>query len=214
MPAECVPVLSFTFSHQDELRERLRQPDAYGGLICTSPRAVRALREALAEEEIAATAWLGKKAYAVGPKTASALRALGFVPEGEESGSAAGLASVIASKNLLLFLCGNRRRDTLPDAMTEAGTPFEELVVYETHTRTDVTLPERREGDWLAFFSPSGLNAIEAAPNVDPFRYRRAAIGSTTAGALEEKGWHADAVATSPTPAALVAAIQEAEHSS
>lgn len=210
MEATCVPVLAFTFPHQEALRERLQRPAAYDGLICTSPRAVRALREAFAEPVVDAGAWQAKTAYAVGPRTAEGLRDLGFEPVGEESGSAAALASVIANKKLL-FLCGNRRRDTLPDALNEAGIPFEELVVYETHTRTDITLPEGRKGDWLAFFSPSGIEAIRAASGVDPSLYRKAAIGPTTAAALEKQGWPAEAVAASPTPAALVQAIQHEE---
>ncbi len=209
MEATCVPVLAFAFPHQEALRARLRRPEDYEGLICTSPRAVRALEEALAEGGVDAGAWRAKTAYAVGPKTAAALRALGFAPEGEESGSAEALAAVIANKKQL-FLCGNRRRDTLPDALGEAGIPFDELVVYETRTRMDVALPEGREGDWLVFFSPSGVEAIESAPGADPSRYRKAAIGATTAAALEEHGWTAEAVADAPTPSALVRAIRRA----
>lgn len=205
--AVCVPVLAFTFPHQDALCTRLQRPMAYDGLICTSPRAVRALREGLAGAGVDAAAWHAKMVYAVGPRTAAALRDLGFAPEGEESGNAATLASVIANKKLL-FLCGNRRRDTLPDALAAAGISFEELVVYETHTRDDVALPAFREGDWLAFFSPSGTEAVEATPHVDPSRYRKAAIGPTTGRALVDRGWKVEVVADAPTPGALVRAVR------
>lgn len=210
LAAECVPVLSFSFPRQGALRERMERPKDYGGLICTSPRAVRALRDVLSKAAVEAGTWTKKAVYAVGPRTAGALRVLGFEPVGEESGGAGALSSVIASSKTLLFLCGNRRRDTLPDALTDARIPFEELVVYETHTRSDLALPAGAPGDWLAFFSPSGIEAIERAPRVDPRIYRRAAIGPTTAAALDDHGWPPEATAATPTPASLVEAVRHA----
>jgi uroporphyrinogen-III synthase len=156
------------------------------------------------------TAWSSKHAYAVGPKTADALRKLGFAPTGEETGNAAALASVIAKKKLpYLFLCGNRRRHVLPNALREAGTPFEELVVYETHPRSGIDLPAAEPGDWLVFFSPSGIEAVMRHADAPARRYRLAAIGPTTAEGLRARERTVEAVAERPSPGGLVAALQE-----
>lgn len=206
--AVCIPVLSFRFPHQEALRERLAQPERYSGLIVTSPRAVRAMAE-VGLEGPGQTAWSGKRAYAVGPKTADALRELGFVPTGEEAGSAAALASVIAKKKTpYLFLCGNRRRDELPSALQKAGTPFEELVVYETHLRSGIDFPTAEPDDWLVFFSPSGIEAVTRHAGAPARHYRLAAIGPTTAEALRARERTVEAVAERPSPEGLVAALQ------
>lgn len=208
--AECVPVLAFRFPRQEILRDRLARPGQYAGLIATSPRAARAVEQA-GFNASAAAEWASKPAYAVGPKTAEALRGVGLAPRGEEAGSAAALASVIASKKTpYLFLCGNRRRDTLPIALQEVGTAYEELVAYETYLRTEIDLPEAHSGDWLVFFSPSGIEAVAEQSTEAASGYRWAAIGPTTGAALREHGWSPDAVAAAPTPESLVAAIQAA----
>jgi uroporphyrinogen-III synthase len=211
--AMCVPVLAFRFPNQEALRTRLAGSNQYAGLIVTSPRAVHALEKAHLSEGIQAD-WMGKSAYAVGPKTASALRALGFDPAGEEAGHADALGSVIAKKeNPYLFLCGNRRRDTLPDVLRDARTPFEELVVYETVLRTDLDVPPAQPGDWLAFFSPSGIEAVMQYGVTAEADFRIAAIGPTTAHALRDRGWTVHAVADTPSPEALGTAIRDASNS-
>ncbi len=205
--ALCLPVLVFRFHNQHALRGRLARPDWYAGVIVTSPRAVRAVEQTGLTGENR-EAWIVKSAYAVGPKTASELRTLGFVPDGEQSGDAKSLASVIThQKRPYLFLCGNRRRDVLPDALRDAGTPFEELTVYETAFRTTVDLPHAQAGDWLVFFSPSGVEVITQYAADVVSGYRLAAIGTTTARALRERGWEPEAVAERPSPGGLTAAI-------
>lgn len=211
--AECRPVLRFTYPADEALRDRLRTPDAYDGLVATSPRAVRALRRVFDASGALHTAWEGRTAYAVGPKTAERLRALSFEVRGEEAGDAGALAAMIAEEapeRPLLFLSGSRRRDTLPDGLERAGVAFDEQVVYETHTRTDLDLPEEATGAWLAFFSPSGLEAVQHADAEALRRFRCAAIGSTTASALRKEGLTVDAVADEPTPDALVQAVVRA----
>ncbi|NBB75309.1 MAG: uroporphyrinogen-III synthase [Bacteroidetes bacterium] len=208
--ARCVPVLTFRFPRQAALRDRLARPSRYAGLIATSPRAVRAIEQAGPDEPFWAH-WTSKPAYAVGPKTAAALRALGVAPQGEDTGRAAALASMIAkTEKPYLFLCGNRRRDTLPAALQEAGTPYEELIVYETHPRAAIDLPDPDSGDWIVFFSPSGIEALAAASAEAVPAYRVAAIGPTTAAALRDHGWPPEAVAEAPAPSSLVAALQAA----
>lgn len=212
--AICEPVLAFAFPNQPTLQDRLEEKERYAGLIATSPRVAEALDRAFGDRKDLARSWRDAPAYAVGPKTAERLWTVGLDPQGAEAGDAAALAEWIvddAPRAPLLFLCGNRRRDTLPDRLQAAGVPFEEVIVYETHTRDTLNLPPPRGTTWLAFFSPSGLEAVQQAPSVDPERYRIAAIGPTTKGTLEEAGLSVEAVATEPSPEGLVAAITAAE---
>lgn len=206
-----VPVLTFTFVHEDVLRETLCASEAYGGLVLTSPRAVEALRRVGSER---LTPWRETPAYVVGPKTADAAAALGLAPAGQDSGSAEALADVIVRhppEKPLLFLSGNRRRDVLPERLAAADVPFEELVVYETHPVDSLDVSRHPAPDWLVAFSPSGLDAVRDADDLDRAQIRIAAIGPTTAEACRAAGWTVAAVADVPTPEALVRAMAGAE---
>lgn len=214
LQAVCEPVLTFAFPNQAPLRGRLEREGEYEALVATSPRAATALERLFADREGLAESWEGRRAYAVGPKTAERLRAVGLEPRGHSAGDAEALAAYIvddAPPARLLFLSGNRRRDTLPDGLRNEDVPFDELVVYETRTRTALTLPATNETPWLVFFSPSGLEAVEHAESVDLAEYRIAAIGPTTGGALEDAGHSVEAVAAEPSPDGLVSAITAAE---
>lgn len=211
--AACVPVLRFAFPRQDALQARLRASTLYAGLVVTSPRAVRALGAALEGRSSLRASWTEKSAYAVGPKTARELQDAGFTPRGEEAGSADALVAHLASEwegGRLLFLSGNRRRDTLPDGLRQHGIPFDEQEVYETNVETDLALPPPDDnGTWLAFFSPSGLKAVTAS-GIAVGAYRLAAIGPTTAAALRAAGHSVGATAPTPGPEPLADAIAKA----
>lgn len=204
-----IPVLEFSFVNKDALRYVLAEPDVYGALLITSPRAVEALAQVFPYIE-QPDLWRSKKTYVVGPGTAAGMRALGFHPEGEDTGSAEVLAPVIEHQDKpILFLCGNRSRDVLPKRLQAAGIPYVSLCVYETHLRTDLDFTQVESPDWLVFFSPSGVEAVQHASGIDWERTRKAAIGLTTAQALEEAGWPPEAVAEQPTPESLAQAIRE-----
>jgi uroporphyrinogen-III synthase len=213
LSAVCEPVLTFRFPAQAELTRHLAATTQYAHLVATSPRAVQTVRDAFASDASLHRAWEGRTAFAVGPKTGSALRDLGLEVQGEASGSANALVDVMASASLrgrVLFVSGSRRRDVLPEGLRERGIPFDEVVVYETHVRSNLTLPPPSPQRWLVFFSPSGLEAVRHADGVDASAYRLAAIGPTTAGALESAGLEVEAVAPTPGPEPLVAALKRA----
>ena len=217
LQAVCEPVLAFSFPNQQALTDALEQHDRYGALIVTSPRAATALERAFDQHQNLRAVWENTIAYAVGPKTAGRLQKIGLQPRGEEAGNAEALSARIveeAPNTHLLFLCGNRRRDTLPDRLREDAVAFEELVVYETRLRRDLSLPaatQSSQSTWLVFFSPSGLEAVEDVKSVSLSEYRIASIGPTTAGTLVEAGYDVEAVAEEPSPEALVTAIKNAE---
>ncbi len=207
-----IPVLAFEFVHAEDLREALEHPRRYDGLIFTSPRAVEAVASAISWLPTENILWHSKLVFAVGPKTASELRQIGFEPIAAESGSADMLATQIAAREFrrpLLFLCGSRRRDELPDKLRRTGIDFEELCVYESRPRARLDLPSHPDPDWVAFFSPSGVQAVIEDGRLDLHSMRIAAIGETTANALAD--FPLQAVARAPTPEALAQAIAAAD---
>lgn len=211
----CQPVLAFDQVNTAQLREKMVHPDHYAGLILTSPRAVEALEQVLGRlPERRASSWHHKSAFAVGPRTAETLQALGFSPKGQQSGSGRKLAAYINQHTFeapLLFLCGSRRREELPALLKNGGTAYEELCVYKTRLRTDVDVTRPSVPEWLVFFSPSGVNALQRSGGEALHeRVRIAAIGPTTASAAREAGWSVDAVADRPAPDALCQAVQTA----
>ena len=206
--AASVPVLDFEFVHRDRLAERVAKPEDYGGLLVTSPRGADALRG------LDLTGWWDKPAFVVGPRTAEHARSLGFDAVGEEAGHAVALADLIVAEppeRPLLFLCSDRRRDVLPDRLRAAGIAFDECVVYRT--LGDASALEAHLAappDWVAFFSPSGVEAALELDGISWNSLSAAAIGATTAEALRAAGLHPAAVASAPTPEALAAAVTSA----
>lgn len=202
-----LPVLSVAWLNIEQLQAALAHPEAYSGLIFTSARAV----EAVCRLKTLPDAWRQRPVYVVGPRTAAAIRKIGWSPQGEEAGVGDKLARLILQAprptQPLLFLCGTRRRNELPVLLREAGWPLEELVVYDTRPLVPVLPAE--PPDWVVFFSPSGLEAIRQLPFFWK-QTRVAAIGPTTAAALQQEGIQVDAVAWAPTPEGLLAAMQNA----
>jgi len=209
--AVCRPVLAFEFPYQNALTEQLQAPGSVGALVVTSPRAAAAVERIFRISPDLASTWADRPVFVVGPKTAASVRALGLRPVGEEAGRAANLVDRIRDAWVketvqapLLFLSGNRRKDTLPEGLEAAGIPFSEQVVYRTRTRSSIQIPPSAR--WLVFFSPSGVEAVRNA-EIRPGDYRTAAIGPTTATALRDVGVRPEALAEAPTPEALVAAV-------
>ncbi|MFO8233691.1 MAG: uroporphyrinogen-III synthase [Longimonas sp.] len=206
---QCTPVLAFDIDPPPTLDVLLARPARYDALLCTSPRAVRALEQVLPSTHPNHARWADKPAYVVGPRTAQAVAEWGGTPVGADAGGAAALADQIVADapGPLLFVSGNRRRDTLPNALVSAGQMFDEVESYRTRTRSTLNLPPPPA--WLVFFSPSGTEAVQAS-GYDLASYPCAAIGPTTATALREQGAAVRAVADAPTPEALATAVQEA----
>ena len=208
--AICKPVLRFEFLSPPPLHTLLARPDDYAGLLITSPRAVKALHRCLdSASHLSPTTWLAKPTYVVGPRTATVMHDMGGTPVGAGTGNAEALSEKIKTDapGKLLFLSGNRRRDTLPRALVQNQQPYDEVVVYRTHTRTHIDLPDPPA--CLAFFSPSGLEAVHAS-GYDLSRYQCAAIGPTTAQALHDQGLSVDAIADTPTPQGMLQAVEQA----
>lgn len=232
----CQPVLTSQVRGLEEL-SLLLETKEFSGLICTSQRAVKAwsliLRAGMSGNK---TTWSQKPHFVVGPSTADALLAIdsAHIPEphnvsGQHTGHADALARLIEAQHQhqhghpLLYLTGDKRRDTLPTLLSEAGIPFVESCIYETSTDPAFSstfsthLDTLRQSDaniWIALFSPSGANAAVLALRAHTDftdlwpRIRFATLGPTTASHLQNQlKVPPHAVAAHPTPEELSQAV-------
>lgn len=231
LEATLIPVLSFEFVFLRELSEKLSHHEQYGGIIFTSPRAVEAVQRCIKEnitknwQNSLKQHWSSKSVYVVGKATASLVKDLGLVPQGEDCSNAEKLAIYLCNQESstslpLLFPCGQLKREVLPNILRENSVPLECLTVYQTSQH-----PQLQEGlvDYFSeqgmpasvtFFSPSGvkfcLPAIQKLSGNIFNQIKFAAIGPTTADAMKAEGLHVSCTAEKPTPQDLAAGLKKA----
>ncbi len=207
-----IPVLSFQTESYDRVKKLLGTPDRIGAIALTSPRAASVLMETFELYPDLKRTWQAKQAYVVGEGTADILQCSGLELVGAESGRAALLAErIIASAPALpvLFFKGNLSRDTLPKALADAGVACRQQVVYWTMYRKNLSLSGYDTPDWVAFYSPSGFEAVRPYWPKAWEAVRIAAIGPTTSRAISEANWTVSAEASAPEPASLLQAIDQ-----
>jgi uroporphyrinogen-III synthase len=151
----------------------------HDNLIFTSQNAVLSILEHPKCDELRS-----KYVFSVGMKTKDLLTENGFNVIAY-TGYAADLAEIISliyGKESFTFLCGNLRRDALPDTLKENGITFNEIEVYETNITSKKITPKL---DGILFFSPSGVESYLQQNTIkDETCF---CIGETTAEALENK---------------------------
>lgn len=97
--------------------------------------------------------------------------------------SAALAALIINQKEkAVLFCCGDRRLDVLPELLTAAGIRVTEQVVYRTILTPQ---PIKQQYDGILFFSPSAAESFFSVNNITATT-RLFAIGNTTGTALKQ----------------------------
>ncbi|XP_067908853.1 uroporphyrinogen-III synthase isoform X2 [Heterodontus francisci] len=203
LQATLIPVLSFEFISLQDLSKKLSHPEAYGGLIFTSPRAVDAVKLCLGEKAIGEEwnnnslkeQWNEKSVYVVGRSTANLVKEIGLAAQGEDSGNAEKLAEHICISVLLESITVYQTsqhpcfQQALNDYFSEQGIP-----------------------ESITFFSPSGvkfcLKTIKklAGDYIDKIKFT--AIGPTTAEAMATEGLTVSCTAEKPTPQDLAASIR------
>lgn len=155
--------------------------------------------------------------------------------EGGTAVNAANLAPIILNApprhegyGPYLVLIGDKTLPLLSNALSGAGRRLNRVQVYETTCAVSLpsSLGEVHEG-WVAFFSPSSAvcvlpllegkaqlpwdASVVAKPRGTGPRIKIAAIGRTTEGYLREQGLRVEAVAETPDPEGLLAAIKAAD---
>lgn len=219
-----VPTLEFRFKFLDKLREKLLTPDAFSGIVFTSPRSVEACEEALAEENLKIDEkWSKLHNYCVGEVTHNLVHvALDLNARGKHTGNANNLADFIF-ENLegarldhpFLFPCGNLRQDTLQLKLMDYGYYLDAIEVYETVAHSDLEMNLKRalvdeKAEYLAFFSPSGViytNAVLQKLDVNLANFKLIAIGPSTRKCLETNGLPVYKTAEKPSVEYLVKAL-------
>ncbi|XP_037318863.2 uroporphyrinogen-III synthase [Pungitius pungitius] len=230
--ATLIPVLSFKFVSLNTLSDKLFQPEKYGGLVFTSPRAVEAVKMCLEAEErreewnsSIKEKWNSSSIYVVGKATAALVGNLGLKALGEDTGTADVLSRLIIERedtNILplFFPCGSIKREVLPTALKSNGVPLETLTVYQTAEHPDLEknlknyFTEQGAPASVAFFSPSGVKfCLEVVRRLSGDRLTQikfAAIGPTTRDAMAAEGLRVCCTAEKPTAEHLAAAIAKA----
>ncbi|MEZ4368416.1 MAG: uroporphyrinogen-III synthase [Kofleriaceae bacterium] len=191
----------------------------YQHVVVASARAAEALiAAATAAGTVAALA--AATIDCVGAASAAPLRAIGAAPRLAAVATGAGVAAgmQVAPGARVLLPHAEHGRVDLRDALRAAGAEVDAIVAYRTvpAPRTPTLAAARRrlstDAELIALFAPSQVTALAAWLDEDgdafaTLRARAVAIGPTTAAALTAAGAPPVAVAASPTPAALAAAI-------
>ncbi|AXB55852.1 uroporphyrinogen-III synthase [Flavobacterium fluviale] len=152
--------------------------DLNESLIFTSQNAVHSVLSHPDSEQLKK-----KNVYCVGLKTKTLLSDNGFNVVAY-TGYAADLAEIITliyGNESYTFFSGNLRRDTLPNALKEAGIKLNEIQVYDTSLQPQKI---KTAVDALLFFSPSGVESYLKENTIK--KEVCFCIGDTTAEALSK----------------------------
>lgn len=147
-------------------------------LIFTSQNAVHSVLSNPKSDELKS-----KNVYCVGLKTKILLSENGFNVVAY-TGYASDLAEIITliyRNESYTFFSGNLRRDTLPNALNEAGIKLNEIQVYDTSLQPQKI---KTAVDALLFFSPSGVESYLKENTIK--KETCFCIGETTAEALHK----------------------------
>lgn len=149
--------------------------------------------------------------YAVGDKTAHALKKLGITAHVPFQQNASGLAKLIIEdkrkptesvKPKIIHWCGSRSRPELKEQLAGAEIDLIQLEVYETYLN-EIKLPEKTI-EAILFYSPSAVEAFRHSGGFKSDLPELFAIGNTTAESLSmESGQHVH-VPSSPSTEALL----------
>ena len=173
----------------------------FHNLIFTSQNAVTAFLQNLEHRKNVDKSQFN--CFCVGEKTASLLEENG-VKVVEQANYGADLAKIIANsyKNQsFLFLCGNLRRDEIPDLLIEHQINFKEIIVYTTLLNPKAF---DRHFDGVLFYSPSGVESYTASNSLD--NCTAFCIGNTTAEAVKTHSYNI-VIANKPTVENILAQV-------
>lgn len=199
----------------ETLDHELARGAEYDWLFVTSARAARAVAGPCGRTG-------SPRVAAVGQGTARALREAGcHVDVVSEGGAEALVAAMAASAPLhdarVLFPASDRARPQGPRALEAAGAHVTKVVAYRILVRAGAREELRALAvdptiHALTFTSPSAADALGPALRPEDVRCRIAAIGRTTAAALQALGWTELVVPPRPDFDSLARSLAEAFH--
>ncbi len=173
--------------------------------VFTSANAVNAIADVLRQGR---PSW---HIYCIGKATKKAV--LEFFDESQVKGTAfdgALLADVIRSHGVkeVVFFCGDKRLDALPQFLFKNDIMVHEIVVYKT-TETPEEIKKHYQG--IMFFSPNGVNSFFRLNELNPHTVLFA-IGNTTAAAIKAKTGNKVVVSETPSKERMVEKVIEYFH--
>lgn len=193
------------------LKEKLKEITSWidnndAALVFTSSNAVDAVKSYF--DKIS-----GRQFYCIGRKTKKTL--LNYVVEDRIINTGdyvSELAKKIIADGLkkVVFFCGNKRRDELPEMLKQAGISVNEVVVYETLVTPHIIT---EDFDAVLFFSPSAVQSFFSANqlNLSTVCF---AIGETTAESIAQFAKNKIMVSAKPSQEILLdAVLRYFEHS-
>ncbi|HYF40391.1 MAG TPA: uroporphyrinogen-III synthase [Gemmatimonadales bacterium] len=107
----------------------------------------------------------------------------------------------------VLFPCGDRRRDELPQLLESGGVQVDEVVCYRSVLASPREAGAAILGSTIVIVASPSVAALLAEACPRPSRPLLVASGKATADAAQAAGWSPAAVAAEPSPSALAAAI-------
>jgi len=201
-----VLVSPFRIEPVDDARDEVRLAliDGAAWLVVTSPHAA---------PHVAGLASGAFKVAAVGQGTASALQSAGFddiALVGDGGGEALAeriVAAGLAAGGRVVHPCAEDARQEMRRVVERAGGVYVPVPVYRAVA--DAVGERAATGEFAAVVVGSP-NLARRAVELFPARPPAVAVGRTTASALRDVGWPPAAVAATPTPADVAAALKRA----
>ncbi|NAY91535.1 uroporphyrinogen-III synthase [Muricauda sp. JGD-17] len=146
------------------------------------------------------------RAFCVGSKTAHLLieNGLNVVKMEENASNLASFISKNHKNEAFLFLCGNLRRNELPEALLENNIRYKEIEVYRTHL---VPKAFNQEFDAILFFSPSGIKSYLSKNVIN--NSMLFCIGDTTASEAKK---HSNNISVANKPTVENLLVQAIKH--
>ena len=203
---------------RDNLDDALSRLDEIDWVVFSSRNGVAFTMQRLAELSLDARAFSRAKIASVGPATTTALNGFGLRADVTASKSDQdGLADELcgsAEQQRFLLVRGSRGRDTLAHLLQRSEAIVEQVVAYESRdveqlNESVLAQLVKTPPDWIV--AASSASAVSAHRLLSPqaSQAKWVAISQQTAGALDDLGVRAAAVADTPSNDSIVRAILE-----
>ena len=203
---DAIPFVQVDPIREDNLREELEKLCKLPlTVVFTSANAINAMSGVLKSSK---PEW---SIYCIGNATKKAL--LGYFDSTAIKGTAMdgeGLAEKIKQNEVseVVFFCGDKRLDALPDFLYRHDIMVREIVVYKTKEIPELV---KKHYQGVMFFSPNGVNSFFRVNIIGPHTVLFA-IGNTTATAVRSKTNNNIVVSETPSREHMVDKVIEYFH--